>query len=53
MRETVISLLDDVQYQGNSVRTSTNYIQNDEIADYMYGSPTIEERCRQVKNDEN
>lgn len=23
------------------------------IADYMYGSPTIEERCRQVKNDEN
>lgn len=35
MRETLISLLDDVQYQGNSVRTSTNYIQNDEIADYL------------------
>ncbi len=35
MRERLIELLDKVQYQGNSSQTGQNYIQNNQIADYL------------------
>lgn len=35
MREKLIELLDNVQYQGNATEVGINYIQNGDIADYL------------------
>lgn len=46
MRDRLINLLNEKQYQGNATDTGLNYIQNSEIADYLIANGVIVPPCK-------